>query len=543
MQWNGQSQNNGQPQNNMALATTAPQQAMQAPKPPPDRAAAADILFKTPENRLKWFQKVLPYLRSGKISNTVVFDALTHPNFATGLPLMIGRQLREMAMSNLNLFNGKQQKFLQSPANKLNDYVGDRINPAEQWQASGKDMMAGAAAIAAAFPSLAKAVAESSGITKPDDMPAVPPKLMSEAETSFHQQVQSMQKEREEEHREQRKKESGAVSAVAASFLTQIRSNAAATAASAEAAAVRKPPAPAKDISKMTDAELDAKLKRLKDPAASFSEEYDPEAPADDKASAQAPDEPLDLSKLSKEDLLKELEALRGDDGGKDDLSGAFDISRGAFIPGRQYKPACTYLPGQSPSPEREPRQPADDAEGRQEDPEKELKEKALSLQLAAPKERAPSREKKRKSRSRKRRRKSSSSSRSSPPRRKAKGGWDNNKPDIEALRAAQLAARMRVEAAVSGGAAGGASIGSPGMMIGPANQQPQLPSTVTFAGGGRNTQQGGADHNTLRAAQMKAATRLVYFPAGDSAPFREGDWMCPLCNAHNYRTDRKSVV
>lgn len=403
----------------------------------------------------------------------------------------------------------------------------------------------GAAAIAAAFPSLAKAVAESSGITKPDGQPALPPlpptgPRMSEAETSFHQQVQSMQKEREEERREEKKKDSGAAAAVAANFLTKIRSNAAATYASAEAAALQKP-ARAEDISKMTDAELDAKLKRLKDPTAVVDEEYDPEAPADGKSAQIRSDQPMDLSKLSKEDLLKELEALRGDgEGGKDDLGGAFDISRGAFIPGRSYKSACTYLPGQSPSPERQPRGGAEEAEGRPEDPDKELKEKAMSLALPAPRqEPAPGREKRRRSRSRKRRRKSSSSSDSSPKRKKAsRGGWDSNVPDLEALRAAQLAARMRVEAAVSGGAAGGASIGSPGM-IGPMNQ-PQLPSTVTFAGGGRNTQQGGADHNTLRAAQMKAATRLVYFPAGDSAPFRDGDWMCPLCNAHNYRTKEK---
>mmetsp|Transcript_106935 Transcript_106935/g.201474 ORF Transcript_106935/g.201474 Transcript_106935/m.201474 type:complete len:540 (-) Transcript_106935:57-1676(-) len=526
-------------------AVAAPNQPMEASKTT-DRAAAADILFKTPENRLKWFQKVLPYLRSGKISNTVVFDALTHQNFATGLPLMIGRQLREMAMSNLHLFTQKQQSFLKSPANKLNDYAGDNINPAEQWLASGKDMMAGAAAIAAAFPSLAKAVAESSGITKPDAQPALPPPpggqppRMSEAETTFHQQVQSMQKEREEERREEKKRDSGAAAAVAANFLTKIRSNAAVNAASAEAAAVQKP-AKAKDISKMTDAELEAKLKRLKDPTAVLDDEYDPEAPADEKSAHVASEDPMDLSKLSKEDLLKELEALRGDgDGNKDDLTDAFDISRGAFIPGRQYKPACTYLPGQSPSPERKPRAVAEEVEGRPEDPDKELKEKAMALALVAPRQEPPSsREKKRRSRSRKRRRKSSSSSDSSPKQRKAKrGGWDSNVPDLEALRAAQLAARMRVEAAVSGGAAGGASIGSPGL-IGPMNQ-PTLPSTVTFAGGGRNTQQGGADHNTLRAAQMKAATRLVYFPAGDSAPFRDGDWMCPLCNAHNYRTKEK---
>lgn len=47
------------------------------------------------------------------------------------------------------------------------------------------------------------------------------------------------------------------------------------------------------------------------------------------------------------------------------------------------------------------------------------------------------------------------------------------------------------------------------------------------------------ADELMLRAAQIKAAQRLAGVPCG-AAPMREGDWLCPTCNAHNYRTKQR---
>lgn len=56
---------------------------------------------------------------------------------------------------------------------------------------------------------------------------------------------------------------------------------------------------------------------------------------------------------------------------------------------------------------------------------------------------------------------------------------------------------------------------------------------------GPMGTNSGGADERMLRAAQIKAAQRLAVVPCG-AAPMREGDWLCSMCNAHNYRTKQR---
>jgi len=66
-------------------------------------------------------------------------------------------------------------------------------------------------------------------------------------------------------------------------------------------------------------------------------------------------------------------------------------------------------------------------------------------------------------------------------------------------------------------------------------------PHAVAAIGSEQPNQAGiGVAYDPLRAAQIKAASRLMSVPAQSYVPFRSGDWLCPLCNAHNYKSKQR---
>mmetsp|Transcript_10003 Transcript_10003/g.26551 ORF Transcript_10003/g.26551 Transcript_10003/m.26551 type:complete len:510 (+) Transcript_10003:67-1596(+) len=165
------------------------------------------------------------------------------------------------------------------------------------------------------------------------------------------------------------------------------------------------------------------------------------------------------------------------------------DSSRPHFGKGST-KQRCTYLPGRSRS-----RSHKQEAGGKEEH------------QSSSPRQRRS------RSRQRRGRRRRSSSSHDSGSLARLgssrKGGWDSRAPKKEIERGTQMplqTAMARVP---------GASFASSSAMVAQSQD------------------------TALRAAQIKAAQRLAGVPC-NFTPLRNGDWLCPMCNAHNYKSKQK---
>eukprot|EP00929_Paragymnodinium_shiwhaense_P021822 TRINITY_DN14123_c0_g1_i2.p1 TRINITY_DN14123_c0_g1~~TRINITY_DN14123_c0_g1_i2.p1 ORF type:complete len:756 (-),score=201.51 TRINITY_DN14123_c0_g1_i2:356-2623(-) len=145
------------------------------PEQPLPATDMAEVLSKSAENRLKWLSKVLPHISGGRVNSLVVYDIVAHRKFSVGASLSVGKQMRELILQNLNCFSTKQQRFLQSDANKLNSFLDDDGAPSARPEAASAPAPAEGAAAAAPAPSAApaeSAPAASTGLAEP---PAPPP--------------------------------------------------------------------------------------------------------------------------------------------------------------------------------------------------------------------------------------------------------------------------------------------------------------------------------------------------------------------------------
>lgn len=75
-----------------------------------------EVLAKTPSERQKWLGAILRAAKEGKvkISLTAFFDILAHKKFSLGLPLGVGRKMRNQILDNSDIFSSKQQGFFRS---------------------------------------------------------------------------------------------------------------------------------------------------------------------------------------------------------------------------------------------------------------------------------------------------------------------------------------------------------------------------------------------------------------------------------------------
>lgn len=82
----------------------------------------SEVLNKTPENRLRWLQKVLPRISSGEVPNTIVFDIVAHSKFNAGMSSEMGRQMREVISKHFDVFSEKQRRRFQSSMSTLGEF-------------------------------------------------------------------------------------------------------------------------------------------------------------------------------------------------------------------------------------------------------------------------------------------------------------------------------------------------------------------------------------------------------------------------------------
>lgn len=75
-----------------------------------------------PEKRLLWLTKACKMAVEGKAPCGELFNIITTRRFATGVPVKIGKKLREGVLEHVNLFSEKQQRHLRSDEWALSMY-------------------------------------------------------------------------------------------------------------------------------------------------------------------------------------------------------------------------------------------------------------------------------------------------------------------------------------------------------------------------------------------------------------------------------------